>query len=692
MKSRIDSPLPGRLTRRTAMVTISAPDSSCACRMISLLEYLPVPTISRDVKSLPPSTRFVSCITFSSRSSHRSARREARLTSHLPNFQARLGARRASPRTCQISRLGSARGAPHLAPPPMGRTISTRSPSRSATEPYAAFGVISRLTATAVYSRFTARCVSSASTLSPSATSISRPFTVIFIETKTAAPPVEGAAACVRAVFPSPALPGSGSRGPGPHPVLRNPPPTTPGPSIHPPRFDLTGAGCYLVRHGSRPTRPHRSVPMNGTTRRQFLKKSAATSTGLATWLALGRAPAFAQKRELTFLSWNHFVPASDDELRKQAEAFGKQAGVTVRVDTIAHLQLPAKRAAEAQAQSGHDLLFVADADPFLYENQFVELGDVIDDLGKKYGGWYAFAEEAAKTKAGWRAVPWFWVSFPGTYNMAHFKKAGLEHPKTWDELLHHGKLLKKQGNPVGIPISHCSDAHSTFWSVLWCYGGKVLEADGKTPAINSDKTVQVIEWYKELYHDAMEPEVLSWDDASNNRCILAGKCSWIHNPISPYNTAIASKMPIADDINHHPSPAGPAGTHGAPGINALGIWKFSKNVEPAKELVQYLFRKENFDAWIVASNAFNQPTLRNLADHPIWVRNPKFAMLPKEAEFAHPRGWPAKPTDAVQRIDDNYIMADMLAKAVNGMPAKRAMAWAEDQIKLALKGQLKVS
>src|SRR5256712_12311155 len=66
MKSRIDSPLPGRLTRRTATVTISAPDSSCAWRMISLLEYLPVPTMSRDVKSLPPSTRFVSCISTTS--------------------------------------------------------------------------------------------------------------------------------------------------------------------------------------------------------------------------------------------------------------------------------------------------------------------------------------------------------------------------------------------------------------------------------------------------------------------------------------------------------------------------------------------------------------------------------------------------------------------------------------------------
>jgi len=60
---------------------------------------------------------------------------------------------------------------------------------------------------------------------------------------------------------------------------------------------------------------------MKGTTRRQFLKTSAGASAGMASWLALGKAPAFAQKRELTFLSWNHFVPAADDELREKAEA-----------------------------------------------------------------------------------------------------------------------------------------------------------------------------------------------------------------------------------------------------------------------------------------------------------------------------------------------------------------------------------
>src|SRR2546422_5191288 len=145
---------------------------------------------------------------------------------------------------------------------------------------------------------------------------------------------------------------------------------------------------------------------MQGTSRRYFLRGASAATAGMASWVALGKPPAFAQKRELTFLSWNHFVPASDDELRRQAEVFSKQTGVTVRVDTIAHLQLPAKRAAEAQAQSGHDLVFVADADPFLFESQLVDLADVIDDLGKRYGGWDACGGGAAQTKGGLRAVP----------------------------------------------------------------------------------------------------------------------------------------------------------------------------------------------------------------------------------------------------------------------------------------------
>jgi len=429
---------------------------------------------------------------------------------------------------------------------------------------------------------------------------------------------------------------------------------------------------------------------MQGTSRRHFVRVASGATAGMASWLALGKAPAFAQKRELTFLTFNHFVPASDDELRRQAEVFAKQAGVSVRVDTIAGPQMFAKRAAQAASQSGHDLIATGAADPFLYEQQLVDVGDLVAYLGDRYGGWYPFAKETCLTASGWRAVPWFWVAFTGSYNEVQFKKAGVPPPKTWDDLLKAGKILKKQGNPIGIAISHCTDASITFWSVLWCNGGKVLEADGKTPAINSDKAAQVIEWYKELYRDAMEPEVLSWDNASNNRFLLSGKGSWIHNPISPYVAAVEKKMPIADEINHHASPGGPGGIHSATGVNSLAIWKFSKNVSLAKDFIKFLFQKENYNSFITGGSAFNMPPLKGFAEHPIWASNPKYAPLPKEAEYVHEQGWPAKPNAAVQLIIVNYVLPDIVAKAVNGMPTKRALAWGEDQIKLALQGKLR--
>src|SRR5579859_7085950 len=58
MKSRRDSlVLSVRLTRRTATVTISAPEAAWARAISWKLRYLPVPTIRRDLKARPAITR-----------------------------------------------------------------------------------------------------------------------------------------------------------------------------------------------------------------------------------------------------------------------------------------------------------------------------------------------------------------------------------------------------------------------------------------------------------------------------------------------------------------------------------------------------------------------------------------------------------------------------------------------------------
>src|SRR2546422_4276681 len=125
---------------------------------------------------------------------------------------------------------------------------------------------------------------------------------------------------------------------------------------------------------------------MARVSRRQFLRVTAGGAAGA---LALGRAPAVAQTRELTFLSIASFVPETDKELKRQFEEWGAKNKVKVRLDIIAHLQLQTKKAAEVQSRSGHDLTALGpglgDAD--LYYDYLADLNDVAGDVAPRNGG-----------------------------------------------------------------------------------------------------------------------------------------------------------------------------------------------------------------------------------------------------------------------------------------------------------------
>src|SRR2546422_8639872 len=86
--------------------------------------------------------------------------------------------------------------------------------------------------------------------------------------------------------------------------------------------------------------------------RRRFLRAAAGGAAGLAGVLVTGRLPAIAQTRELTFLTFASFVPATDKELRRQFEEWGAQNKVKERLHTIAGLPVPTKNAARGQARS----------------------------------------------------------------------------------------------------------------------------------------------------------------------------------------------------------------------------------------------------------------------------------------------------------------------------------------------------
>jgi multiple sugar transport system substrate-binding protein len=419
--------------------------------------------------------------------------------------------------------------------------------------------------------------------------------------------------------------------------------------------------------------------------RRQFL---GTTTAGLAGILAMRTAPAVGQTREISYLCWNNFAPLSDKKLAEIGPRFTKDTGIKIKIDHIAHPQQAAKYASEVQSQAGHDLVEMRMHFPWLHETQLVDLSDLVAELEKKHGKIIASAEETAKVNGVWRAVPQYHLPFVAAYREDLFKKASLKIPDTWEELYTVGKELKKMGNPVGIPISQNYDSISTAGPVLWCNGGLEVDKDGKTVKINSPATEHTIEWYKKMYRDCMEPEVLSWTDASNNNSLVAGKAGWIHNPLSAYLTARNRKMVTADGINHHRSLAGPQGRHETDVPRHIGIWKFSKNIEPAKEWIRYLIgKKEVYDEYIMSGDAFLLPVFDKLSDHAVLRTDPKFAALKAEGVQFHCYGWPAPPSDKVQRITNEFILPNMIAKAVTGTSTKEAVAWAEKEMQRIIAG-----
>ena len=198
---------------------------------------------------------------------------------------------------------------------------------------------------------------------------------------------------------------------------------------------------------------------MRPVTRRHFL----TTSAGLAGILATGIPPARGQQREISYLCWNNFAPASDKKLGEIGQRFTKDTGIKLKIEHISHMgPQQSKYASEVQTQAGHDMVEMRMHFPWLYEPQLVDVSDVVAGLEKQYGKALSASYEGAHVKGVWRAVPQYHGMFVATYREDLFKKASLKVPDTWEDLYTVGKELKKMGNPVGIPISQNYDSIST--------------------------------------------------------------------------------------------------------------------------------------------------------------------------------------------------------------------------------------
>jgi multiple sugar transport system substrate-binding protein len=428
--------------------------------------------------------------------------------------------------------------------------------------------------------------------------------------------------------------------------------------------------------------------------RRQFLKTTSAVAgtAGLVPGLSAPFvSPALAQTKTLKILQWSHFIPEYDKWIDAFARDWGKQNGVTVTIDHIPHLELPARAAAEVSAGAGHDIFgFNGSGGPHLYAKHTLDLTAVVEEVEKKHGKVLPMGHQVAwnDEPKGWSAFPDYFIDFPGLYRKDLWDEIGMT-PDTWEDVRVGGAKLKQKGNPIGIALSHCVDANNSWSAVLWSYGASVCDKTGKTVTIDSKETLEAVKFARALYKETMDPEVLSWDDASNNRFLASGRGSWIHNPISAYRSIQKSNPALADKLFMWKTPAGPVRrlTAGAP--NSYIVWKFARNKETAVEFLKY-YADHYADAF-KASTGYDHPLFENLVPKPMPILSndpsshppDKLKVLETADEWCAVFGYPGPGTPAADEVANNYVIPDMMANAATEkMSPEDAIKWAANEIK----------
>jgi multiple sugar transport system substrate-binding protein len=394
----------------------------------------------------------------------------------------------------------------------------------------------------------------------------------------------------------------------------------------------------------------------------------------------------------LKILLWSHFVPSHDKWFDPFAKDWGKKVGVDVTVDHINNAEIPARTAAEIQAGSGHDVIqYIATLSQF--EPAVVDLSDIVQEANKRWGNQLDLCKKSSfnpNTNRFYAYAPG-WVPDPGDYRKSLWQDVGLpDGPATWDDLLRGGAEIKaKKGIQLGIGLSQEIDSNMAGRALLWSFGASEQDENERV-VINSPETVAAVEFMTKLFKQTMTNEVFSWNAASNNQGLIAGKLSYILNSISAWRTAQEANPVVADDVYFTPALRGPKEAKVAQHVMYNWIVpKHAENADAAKEFL--LHYTANFPLVTWHSKLYDFPAWPKLVPNiKTWLGKDPFGAKPadKLAFLADALPWstnignPGPANPAIGEVFGTFVIPNMFARAARGeLSPTASVAQAERQI-----------
>jgi len=428
--------------------------------------------------------------------------------------------------------------------------------------------------------------------------------------------------------------------------------------------------------------------------RRKFLEGSAsmAAAASLGTGAAVFAPAVHAQNvqfkpekgAKLRVLRWSRFVQGDIDQYMKNVAAFTAKTGVEVRVDNEGWEDVRPKAAVAANTGAGPDIILSTNDDANLYPDKLLDVTDLAEYLGKKYGGWYPAVQAYLRPDGKkWLGLGLGSAGSMMVYRQSMLKAAGFDaFPKDTDGFLKMMQALHGKGTPGGFALGNATgDGLWCNW-LVWAFGGKLVDQNNKV-VIDSPETQRALEYGKQLYA-TFAPGTLSWLDPNNNKAFLDGQISVTNNGISIYYAAKNSQDPkvkeLASDIQHAAFPIGPVGqpTESHLFFNQM-VMKYTKYPQAAKEFLRFMMEWEQFDPWLSGAGGYVAPPLAAYEKSAVWTVDPKHTPYRDAVKNMRPTGYAGKLGYASAGAGADFIVVNMVAEAISGSKTpKEAMERAQ--------------
>ena len=432
--------------------------------------------------------------------------------------------------------------------------------------------------------------------------------------------------------------------------------------------------------------------------RRRFLAGTTASTAMIAMPYVRGAHAA----GKLTVGLWDHWVPGANNASTALIEEWGAKEKVEVQVDYITTQgnKLLLTEQAQAQSRTGHDVYTFRCWGPADHVKLLEPVDDVMEPLIKQNGPVNATTTYLGKSSGHWAAVPATRGSnIKGPCSRIDLLKqhAGIDllamypdgaPPKaegwTLDAFLKAAEVCQKAGVPFGIGLGTTPDSVDSAGAIFDALGAALVDAKGNL-TVKTDAVRQALDYSARLarFFPADAP---AWDDASNNKWLIAGKGALILNPPSAWAVAKRDAPKIAEQLWTHGMPAGPKGRF-TPFIPYFwGIWSFGKNKSAAKSLLLHLSQPPAIERMVTASQGFDIPAFAKLTELKVWADEgpPKGTLYHYPNRYDHQQvsiaGAPAPPKIAVQ-IYVQAVMTKMIVRHMQGEPMEKVLAWAESEV-----------